>query len=104
MQNSNMPALQMELSTLQRNLAAARMRYDRKKKEVLKSVLQDSPNLFGERASQTPDKLFYEPVDTTAIPEALAPLQLEISAIEREINRVSMQLMNAAQSPEPRLF
>lgn len=104
MQNTNTAALLQELQDKQTKIAAAKRRYEAKKKSLVGSIVEDTPDLFGNRQSQADNKLFDVRVDPAQISAALAPIKAEISTLEREIEVLTYKIIQAENNSEPTLF
>lgn len=104
MKNSNTALLLQELRDKQGKLAAARKRLQIKKKSLMGSVLEDTPDLFGNRKSDSGDKLFDVRVDPAQVTAALAPIQDEIASLNREIDTLTYKIIQAEGNSEPTLF
>lgn len=102
--NSATADLLTELKDKQDKLAAAKRRLKAKKKTLMGTVIEDTPDLFGNRQSQSENKLFDIRVDPGQVSAALAPIKGEISALEREIEILTYKIVKAEDNTEPTLF
>jgi hypothetical protein len=93
-----------DLQEKQGKLAAAKNKLKVKKNFLLGSVMDDTPDLFGNRKAAMPDKLFDVRVEPGKIAEALAPIHTEISVLEKEIDVIRYKIIQAENNPEQSLF
>jgi hypothetical protein len=104
MNNPNYTELRSQLDEARRKHAQAIVKYDRKKKQLVKTVQEDTPDLFGERKSQQVSTLFDARVDPGAIPVALEPFKLEIDNCKTEVERIEKLLFRIESITIPELF
>lgn len=75
-----------------------------KRGQLIREVQNDTPDLFGERKSNSPDKLFNPSIDPAAIDTALEPIRAEIAGYDREIEKWTKDLQRLVEMPETDLF
>lgn len=95
---------QDKIRELNAKIHAARGRLTAKRKELNNSILDDSPDLFGNRRSSSPGKLFDERVDPASIAKALEPIKEEIADYNRQLDKWTKDLLRLANMPETDLF
>jgi hypothetical protein len=93
-----------QLDEARRKLAQAKLRLEKKKKQVLVAVQDDTLDLFGERKSARGNLLFDERVEVSQTSRALGPFQLEVSNCEAEVRRVEKILIGMESVTLPSLF
>jgi hypothetical protein len=102
--NPNYKELREQLESAKEKVKQARVKYDRKKKQLVKTIQEDTPDLFGEKKSQMACQLFNEPVDPSAVPAALEPFKLEIDNWVNECSRIEGLLLRIETIHVPDLF
>lgn len=96
--------LHCELQEARKRLAQCKNSYERKKKDLIKTIQEDTPDLFGERKSQQLTKLFDERVEPKNVTVALEPYKIAMMNAEAEVNRLEKQLIRLEENPMPELF
>jgi len=95
---------QEQLRDLESGLRKAKARLKVKRGQLIREVQQDTPDLFGERRSDSPQKLFNPATSPAAIDKALEPIRAEIAEYERQIEKWTKDLVRLADMPETDLF
>lgn len=75
-----------------------------KRRELLQTVQEDTPDLFGERKSERKPSLFNIRADQSRIEEILQPFVADIAAIDKEIDKWETDLLRLANMSETNLF
>jgi outer membrane protein TolC len=104
MNNPNYRELREQLDKARIELIQARSKYERKKKQLVKTVSNHTPDLFGEVKAKQENTLFDAPIDPGAIPSVLIPFQLDIDNAQAECSRIEKLLLRIESINIPDLF
>lgn len=85
-----------------KKLAAARLKA--KRTELQKEVLDDTPDLFGQRKTASEAKLFDERANAQAIDKALEPFRAEITSYDKQLQKLRTELVRAENMRDTDLF
>lgn len=75
-----------------------------KRKELLITLQDDAPDLFGERKSERSPSLFNIRADQSRMDEILQPFAADIAAIDKDIDKWERDLLRLAGMSETNLF
>lgn len=89
---------------LESDLRKAEGRLKVKRGKLIREVQNDQPDLFGERKTDSPEKLFNPPISPAAIDAALEPIRAEIADYERQLDKWRKDLQRLTDMPETDLF
>lgn len=95
---------QEQLRDLESKRRKAQARLKAKRGQLIREVQQDTPDLFGDRQSNSPEKLFNPEISPAAIDKALEPIRAEIAEYDRQIEKWSKDLLRLVDMPETDLF
>lgn len=93
-----------QLRDLESNLRKAKARLKFKRGQLIREVQQDTPDLFGERRTDSPEKLFNPVISPEMIDKALEPIRAEIADYERQIDKWQRDILRLVDMPENDLF
>jgi hypothetical protein len=102
--NPNYTETRKQLDAARKSLELTKAKYDKKKKELMKAVQDDTPDLFGERKSHQASLLFHEPVNMNAISPVLRSLSIEIDVWQKEVEKLEKILLRIESIDLPDLF
>jgi hypothetical protein len=96
--------LDNQIQEAEKELSAARSSLENKAKSLDETIMDDTPDLFGDRRSQAMNPLFDERVDASKRDEVLEPYKQRVRKAEAELRALKDLRSRAASEGENTLF